>query len=132
MLFRSLFGFATGALLPFTGTGAVGLVNTALLGGNANVAQTLVGNYLNTGNTNPEGGDGYHILQSFATGAVGGLAGGAFKPVSGINREVGALLSPSLRTRTLRSQATGEAFTRNVFAGTISGAPPLGSPCGCQ
>ena len=69
------------------------------------------------------GGSGYEIAMSMFTGFLGGKVSGAFKPVPGINKDVGTLLSPSQTSRALKSQASQQELQKNVKAGAVSGAP---------
>jgi hypothetical protein len=124
----SAFGFLNGALLPYVG----GVGGAMALGAVTNTAQTLAGNALQNGDPVPVGGDGYAIAQSMATGALGGLIGGKFAPVPGLNPKVAALLQPNQYARALASQAGYNQVTKNTLGGSTSSAPyPMGFNSNC-
>lgn len=116
-------GFVNGALLPFMGGGIVG---AATLGAATNGIQSMAANAIQSGSPTAQGGSGYPMLQALASGAVGGMVGGAFKPP--FVPTIPALLQPS----PLASQTAASNLLRNTMGGGISGAPTLGEPCGCQ
>ena len=117
-------GAVAGALAPIAATTWAG---AAILGGAANLAQTLVLNHWEHKCSS--------LTFAFATGALGGLMGGptsASKAFSTTARYLDSTLAVR-SNRAIQNAAATSNFARNFLGGIISNNPPKNSAdCGCQ